>query len=940
LHCTSHTPSGILIRPIFKARINFRFNFINRLDAQSSSKNEEDPDTVLTTRKQWLTAFLSLSITGTVCHGQAVPAEKANEVRVDSLLQQLTLEEKMNLIRGGIEDPAVYQGQAGYLPGVPRLNIPSLRFADGPPGLLTRVPAQAETATMGVAATFSTKDAEANGAVIGRDARSLGIDVVLQPFINIDRDITFARAYNTFGEDPMLTGAMGAAEIRGAQAQGVMAQAKHYVGYDTDSFNVFIDQQTLHEVYIAPFVEAVKAGVSSVMCSYNRINGPFACDNSDTLKAVLKGDIGFKGFVTSDWGAVHSVTFINHGLDMEMPGAVEPGSPFAAFINNYFVTSAPGKPATKPNLAALGGILGGSIPEEPTTGGLDLNGFPVDNDHSTMKTALKAGTITEATITAAARRVLYEIDRFGYLDGKQKHDVTPQDIEENAAVIRKTAEDSAVLLKNDHALPLKSADLSSLALIGPGAGQVDAIGTFGERSGGLVERQVGPLEALRKLAPDAQITFAVDDNMTGTPIPADLLTHHGKPGLLRTDATGTTTTDSQIDFTHTNHAALPANSVVTWKGTLTIPSTGDYWFCLEALGTRAVITIDGKELGRTGAAKGTVHGDIQHATQDNPFPTTDGLDNVRRSIHLTAGRHNLTVATSTDASNNPVQIRLNWSTPAERERNHQAAIDAAKNAHAAVVFLWTRGKPSFGLPGAQDKLVEDIAAVNPNTIVVLNVSQPIAMPWLNKVKAVLQMWWPGDEGGWSTADVLLGKANPAGRLPMTWAKRLSDYAANDPSHPERSAKGINGKTTYSEGIDVGYRWFDKHNIEPLFPFGFGLSYTTFSYSDLHAKESADNGLDLSVRIKNTGAVSGDEVPQVYLDAPQQRPEGVQFAKRTLAAFDRVTLDPGESRVVEMHVAPRSLEYWSIAESRWIRSAAREVHVGSSSRDLKLDAKMR
>ena len=148
-----------------------------------------------------------LSVASVATWGQAVPAEKADEARIDSLLKQMTLEEKMNLIRGGIENPAVYQGQAGYLPGVPRLHVPSLRFADGPPGLLTRVPAQAETATMGVAATFSAKDAEANGAVIGREARSLGIDVVLQPFINIDRDITFARAYNTFGEDPMLSGA-------------------------------------------------------------------------------------------------------------------------------------------------------------------------------------------------------------------------------------------------------------------------------------------------------------------------------------------------------------------------------------------------------------------------------------------------------------------------------------------------------------------------------------------------------------------------------------------------------------------------------------------------------------------------------------------------------------------------------------------------------------
>jgi len=880
--------------------------------------------------------FLLFTSVSVVSLAQPVPAEKADEARVDRLLGQMTIEEKMNLIRGGLEDPAVYQGQAGYLPGVPRLGVPSLRLADGPPGLLTRVSAQAETATMGVAATFSTKDAEANGVVIGREARSLGIDVVLQPFINIDRDITFSRAYNTFGEDPVLTGAMGAAEIRGAQSQGVMAQAKHYVGYDSNSYNIYIDQQTLHEVYAAPFVDAVSAGVSSVMCSYNRINGPFACGNSDTLKTILKGEMGFKGFVTSDWGGVHSVLFINEGLDMEMPGAAEPDSPFKALINNFFVTAPPDNMAAKPiDQDELTGILGGPIPEEPGGNGLDLGGFPRDNDKTTMREALKNGTVTEATITAAARRVLYEMDRFGYLDGKQKHEVTAQDVEANAAVIRKTAEDAAVLLKNEHALPLREEDLKSLALIGPGAGQVAAIGTFGERSPGLTERQIGPLEALRRMAPEARVSFAVDDDMTGVPVPAALLSHEGEPGLLRTDGAGKRTVDAQLDFTHSNGKALSANGKVSWTGTLTVTTAGDYWFYLQVLGARGRLLIDGKRVGQSGAAKGTVHGDIQYATQDNGFPTVDGLDNVRRSVHLSAGPHAITVMASGDTSNHPEQVRLNWTTPEQRQRNHEAALDAARKAHTAVVFLWTRGKPDFALPGEQDKLVEEIAAVNPNTIVVLNVSQPVAMPWIGNVKAVLQMWWPGDEGGWATADVLLGKANPAGRLPFTWAKRLNDYAPNDPAHPERSAKGVDGKTTYSEGVDVGYRWFDKEKIEPLFPFGFGLSYTSFGYSDLKARKAADNGLDVSVRVKNTGSVAGDEVPQVYLDAPLERPQGVQFAVRTLAAFDRVTLAPGESREVMMHVAPRSLEYWSTMEHRWVRSDARRVRVGSSSRDLKL-----
>lgn len=879
-----------------------------------------------------------LAFTATLCRGQAVPAETANEARIDRLLGQMTLEEKMQLIRGGSEEASLDQGQAGYLPGVPRLGIPSLRLADGPPGLLTRVPSQAETATMGVAATFSVQDAEANGLVIGREARSLGIDVVLQPFVNIDRDITFARGFNTFGEDPLLTGAMGAAEIRGIQSQSVMAQVKHFVAYDSDSYNIFVDQQTLHEVYAAPFAAAVQAGVSSIMCSYNRVNGAYACGNSDTLRTLLRGELGFKGFVTSDWGAVHNVNFINNGLDMEMPGSVDRG-PLAAFAHAYFRTSAPASsapPKLDPDM--LAGMLGGTLPEEPAAT-FDFLSMPMDSDPKTMRDALQDGTVTEATITAAARRVLYEMDRFRYLDGKQKHTITAHAIAANAAVIQKTAEDAAVLLKNAGALPLTSADLQSLALIGPGAQQVTSIGTFGERSSGLTERQIGPLDALKKLAPNTQVTFAVDDDMTGSPIEAGRLSHEGKPGLVRTDAAGTRTIDPEIDFTHANGKSLPANTKLTWTGTLTVPRDGEYWIYLESLGARAVVSIDGKQRGRTGATLGGMHGDIQHATQDNVLPTVDGLDNVRRSVHLTTGTHQIEIGISGDTSDNPEQIRLSWVTPEQRERNHRAAINAARGAHAAVVFAWTRGRPNFTLPGAQDELIEEIAAANPNTIVVLNVSQPVAMPWLDKVRAVVQMWWPGDEGGWATANVLLGKVNPAGRLPFTWAKRLEDYAATDPAHPERSSRGVDGKTTYSEGVDVGYRYFDKQNVEPLFPFGYGLSYTTFDYSALRAQPAADGGLDVSVTVKNTGRIKGDEVPQVYLDAPGQPPAGVQFAVRTLAAFERVTLRPGESKTVNLHVQPRALQYWSIADSRWIRAGRRQVRVGSSSRDLKLSARV-
>src|SRR6202007_214856 len=250
------------------------------------------------------------------------------------------------------------------------------------------------------------------------------------------------------------------------------------------------------------------------------------------------------------------------------------------------------------------------------------------------------------------------------------------------------------------------------------------------------------------------------------------------------------------------------------------------------------------------------------ANQDNVIPTTDGIDNVRRAIDLTAGPHAIEIATIPDTSAAPVQVRLNWYSPERRKADHEAAIAAAKKAKVAVLFLWTRLHPVFGLPGEQDQFVEKVPAVTPDTIVVLNTSQPVALPWIDKVKAVLEMWWPGDEGGWSTANILLGKTSPAGRLPITWAKKLTDYAATDPRHPERSNKGVDGKTTYSKGAHTGYRWFDKKNIEPLFAFGHGLSYTTFTYSGLKVMKAADGGLDVTGSIKNAGAMESAEVTQV------------------------------------------------------------------------------
>jgi beta-glucosidase len=459
----------------------------------------------------------------------------------------------------------------------------------------------------------------------------------------------------------------------------------------------------------------------------------------------------------------------------------------------------------------------------------------------------------------------------------------------------------------------------------------------GEKAVGLPERQIGPLAALRKLAGDAaHVTYAVANDLDGTPVPAQYLSHDGAPGLLRSgpSAGDAVAVDATVNFTRAAGTALPVNSTFQWNGTLEIPEAGTYRLHLQFLGCWTRLKLDGRYLAKSWF--NWIHGEVTQAGQDNIAPTTDGLASMRIELPLAAGPHRLSIEANPDTSDNPVQVRLNWVTPQQRAANYRAAIDAARHAKTAVVFVWSRGVPVFGLPGDQDQLIEDVAAVNPNTIVVLNLCQPVAMPWLPRVKAVLQMWWPGDEGGWATARLLLGQANPGGRLPITWPKRLADMPANDPAHPERSEQGVNGKTIFSEGLLVGYRWFDRQQTEPLFPFGFGLSYAKFAYSNLETSATADGGADVRVRVRNTGAVAGDEVVQLYLNRPDQPPAGVQFADSALAGFARVHLSPGESTQVALHIPLRQLQYWSTSDQRWVRAASsRTLWVGASARDRRL-----
>ncbi|PSM45007.1 beta-glucosidase [Streptomyces dioscori] len=784
--------------------------------------------------------------------------------RADALLAAMTLQEQITLVTA--------VDVADFAP-LAHLGVPAMTRVDASDGLRGDTGATAFPAPNALAATFDTALAERYGAAIGAEARGKGWNVLLGPTVDIDRNPRNGREAESYGEDPLVNGLIGAAVTRGFQKNDVIAQIKHFTVYNQEegrnTLDVRVSERALREVHYPAFEHTVRGGGAlSVMGSYPRVNGVFACENPHLIGA-LKNDLGLKGYLGTDYyPSGDRVAEINAGVDS---AALTPDTPKAAFTD-------------------------GRIPQERTRD--------------------------------ATRRILYALFASGAYDHPLPE--TPAEVVTTAAhqaLARITGEQATVLLRNKGGL-LPLSRNRTVAVIGP-AGK-DAI--TGVEGSSYVDPGdfTTALDAIRAKSGASRVLFSqgsLGDVALPTIPGAVLTTPDGEPGLhaecfAGEDHSGsplTTTTAGNIDFRGAPVGALPAAWSARWTGRLTPPVTGPVRISALLAGA-AKIVVDGVTLL-----------DESRFLWDSFFgPKESAIGGV---TELTGGRAvDITVEYSTrDAGFRGPGLTLGW----QPESLIPAAVATAKKADVAVVFVNNYTGEAFdrdnlSLPGDQDRLIEAVAAANPNTVVVLNTSGPVLMPWLGKVKGVLQAWYQGAATGTGIANILYGDAEPGGRLPVTFpADEQQGPATYTGANNDNPANTI----AYDEGIYIGYKWYDKHGARPLFPFGHGLSYTSFRYGTARVRSlgRGDQAAEVTVEVHNTGRRTGSEVVQVYAG---HLPTRADTPARTLVGFARVELEAGRRRSVGVTVSRRALSYWDERGGRWVTPTGQvPVYVGRSAADL-------
>jgi beta-glucosidase len=838
-----------------------------------------------------LTLIVCLLCLPAIAAAQApAPDSPEIETKAKEMLSKLTLEKKIKLI-GGVDSM--------FTNSMPSINLPRLKMSDASVGVRTWGPTTAYAGGVALAATWDRDFAKELGEGLGRDARARGVNFLLGPGVNIARSPVNGRNFEYLSEDPFLNGAIVVPYIEGVQSQGVSATVKHYAlnneEYNRHNVDVTADERTMREIYLPAFEAAVTTGhVGAVMDSYNLINGSHATQNDFLNLKVLKGDWEFKGVLMSDWDATYDgVAAANNGLDLEMP------SP--RFMNEQ-----------------------------------------------TLVPAVKNGAVKESTIDDKVLRILRLALRYHWLDRPQ---FDPTDSTYSVAdrpVALKGALESITLLKNDgHVLPLDPTKMKTIAIVGPDAWP--AVTGGGGSSTAEAFQPVSIVTGIANLVgPDVHVLYT-----RGLPEMNDIFRQtHWEPGMNEAtypskDFTGTPQTADTHDINNYKQEWWgPADKTprsIRYTVSFKAPKTGKYLVLAAASGNdHYTVSVDGKQI-------------IEQKQIEGQHPES-------ATIELNAGQTAKVVADYLPGfQGNRFSLGI---------ANEEDMISAEVKQYASVadVVIVAVGfnstfesegfDRSFALPWGQDALIEAAVAANPHTIVTFIGGGAFdTHRWLDKVPALVHAWYPGQEGGTAVADVLFGKHDPEGRLPISFDRSWQTDPSYDYYYPIKGAdtklrvvennhppEELNIEhVTYGDKLMVGYRYWTTTGKHPLFPFGFGLSYTTFSFSKLEAPSLATigtidpKGVPVSFDVTNTGRVEGAEVAQLYVSDPSakaNRPE------RELKGFEKVRLAPGETRHVTINLDARSFSYWDEAKHGWTIDPGKFVIlVGDSSENTPLHAEL-
>ncbi|KAI0321982.1 glycoside hydrolase family 3 protein [Amylostereum chailletii] len=823
---------------------------------------------------------------------------------VQETLSKLTMPQKVKLLAG--------KGWWHTEP-IPEAGVPSMRMSDGPNGVrgtrfFNGVPSSCFPSSTGLGSSFDVDLARQVGDALADECRAKSTHILLGPTVNTQRSPLGGRSFESFSEDPYLNGTLAAAYINGLQAKGVAATIKHYVANDQEferfSISSDVSERALREIYLKPFQIAVKnSDPWAVMTAYNRVNGLHVSENSFLLDDILRKEWGFEGMIMSDWIGVYSTTeSIKAGLDLEMPG-----------------------PTVMRGKAVERALIGEKL-------------LPRDIDARVTK-------VLELMKRAYASGIPF--------DGPEEGVDTP----ELRALLRQAAADAIVLLKNEKTLLPLSVPVKSIAVIGPNAKQAF---TSGGGSARLLETyQVSPLEGILVAAREsgAKVSYTVGAHTHRfLPLLDGYITRAGGENGALLEFWNESPTEAWLESledgknsawstpTHSSNCFLMdgidddkvnEKCWIRYSTFYTPDEDGDYEFDITIAGRGSLFINKNLAVNLMDPPDGDSWFGLGTA---DLCATVKGLK-AGQAIPIEMRMSNASFLSKGAPFTTRGGIRLGAVRIVDPQEAIAQAVSLAKQSDVAVVMvglnheLESEGfdRPDMKLPGLTNELVTKVLKANPNTVVVNQSGSPVEMPWVDEAHTLIQAFYGGNELGNGLADVLFGKVNPSGKLSLTFPKRDED----SPAYPSYGPHGETpGKIVYGEGIYVGYRNYDKKSIEPLFPFGYGLSYTTFSYSSVQATTISPEGkFSVSFTVTNTGKLDGREVAQIYVTDPVSTlPRPV----RELKAFTKVTLNPGESKTVTVDLDREALGYYNEREQAWVaESGTFEVTVGASSRDMKL-----